>query len=664
MSSEELHTSPLTEVIQNQDASQPDVAEMANRLFPLPRRRPRKPLEFPELTEAELANLRAETVLDASIIATLAEDETLSSVSRALSGLTQIKENAYVPNQILTPKVRLATRYALTVGGVVAGAGLGMLAIPYHGEAAGWDLEISAHPLGGTGVSGSTNLGPTIFSKVDKLPVRFDVSPTLEHLSTVSDIAPNPGAYLKNAEKQIGSQSGAIAEHFVLDGLIGGAIGGLCLFGAGSWFLAAEGSRIPSANKRARQAGIAAGVAIANMLTAASVGVASWDTTKFSEHSSTHAISEFDIFRQIATKMNEHDGSSTTIQNALDEVDHTLAEGEALNQPTAPEKAPAVRFVHVSDMHMLNDFDVLDALIEPYNPNFVIMTGDQFEKGTTAESTYVDPGWIQGLTKFARPDRPVFVIKGNHDSDADMALLAAIPNVYVLDKQMVEVDGNWIAGVGDERDYGGEGDTGGVAEQNDQRDDIKAIESNSATASNPANKYDIVMDHEPWATQEIASLLPKNSVRLIAYGHRHQQNDVTKMQPQNGMISAEEGSTGAGGIIPINPVPMAFSIFTETSNCQFYDTYRAQLDPRIFLPWLPKSDSRTSVSFTHVFQPQPAVMVNRNGEKRYCSADLGIQTPVMSWTDAQPGMPTTPTTVEAAGGAKAPAPTQSPVPVG
>jgi hypothetical protein len=153
--------------------------------------------------------------------------------------------------------------------------------------------------------------------------------------------------------------------------------------------------------------------------------------------------------------------------------------------------------------------------------------------------------------------------------------------------------------------------------------------NNPLTTINSKNSFDILMTHEQPAGQVIVDKL-KDRVRLLANGHGHAQNSLDDLQKPNGFINTVEGSTGMGGLLSQDQVPLEFSILNVAGDCQFVSETRYQLsDPSLGGPAGSKYGNNSSVT-TLYFKPQ-AIAPNR-----VCGVGQGISSS-QSWTAAVPG---------------------------
>lgn len=183
-----------------------------------------------------------------------------------------------------------------------------------------------------------------------------------------------------------------------------------------------------------------------------------------------------------------------------------------------------VKILHVSDIHNHPAaLSLIKQMVDKYNVNFVVDTGDLSDYGTVLES----------LLTQELPEVPVpyVFIPGNHDSPAILKALEKYENVIILDEELVEIDGVKIFGIADpasqdyylissfEEKYPG------------HTEDLKAVLSDLAV--------DIIAVHRPSLAHNLAGYAP-----VILHGHDH-SSQVTNLK-ETAIVDA--GTTGGAGI--------------------------------------------------------------------------------------------------------------------
>ncbi len=232
------------------------------------------------------------------------------------------------------------------------------------------------------------------------------------------------------------------------------------------------------------------------------------------------------------------------------------------------EAAPdTTRILHVSDLH-LNPaaWPVIRTVVEQYDINLVIDTGDITDWGSEPETSYV--------SMIGQLNVPYVYIRGNHDSPRTAAAVASQPNAVVLNDSATTIAGVTIAGIGDPRFTPDKQETGsgpweptttveGTGEQLART--IRAL----------PGPVDIALVHDPASASGLAGAVP-----LVLAGHTHQR--TVTMLPQTGVVGtrlAVQGSTGGAGLRGLEgdePMPLAMSVLYLGANRQLqaYDDIR------------------------------------------------------------------------------------------
>lgn len=139
-------------------------------------------------------------------------------------------------------------------------------------------------------------------------------------------------------------------------------------------------------------------------------------------------VTEFDIYQQELARL-------VTNVTRLYDATSTL--------PVYQPDPGTIRALHVSDIH-LNPaaWHIIASLVEQYEIDVIIDSGDTMDHGSAAENGFLDP--IRDL------GAPYVWVRGNHDSKVTQAYLEKFRNVRVLDNgRAVNVAGLRIAGTGD-----------------------------------------------------------------------------------------------------------------------------------------------------------------------------------------------------------------------
>jgi predicted phosphodiesterase len=203
-----------------------------------------------------------------------------------------------------------------------------------------------------------------------------------------------------------------------------------------------------------------------------------------------------------------------------------------------------VRVLHVSDVHLNPQaFDVMRLLVDQFDLDAVLDTGDITDWGSEPEAAF--------LAEIATLDVPYVWVRGNHDSMATQAAVAAQPNAVVLDGgEAVDVRGLQLWGIGDPR-YTPDKDqpTGGEVEQ-------EAAEAFAPEVDGLLpDDVDVALVHDARAAGELGG-----DVALVLSGHTHRAREGRIGRATRLLV---EGSTGGGGLRGLQgeePTPLASSV--------------------------------------------------------------------------------------------------------
>lgn len=210
--------------------------------------------------------------------------------------------------------------------------------------------------------------------------------------------------------------------------------------------------------------------------------------------------------------------------------------------PLLPRDSETTAVLHVSDIH-LNPlgFDVADRLVEQFAVDAVVDTGDITTWGTGVESST--------LSRIGELGVPYVFVRGNHDSLATQAAIAAQPNAVVLDDEVAEVAGLVFAGIGDPR-FTPEGEE--IEEGEDRRlvrGRLEELAETITDRSGPSgddvpevgsNGVDVALVHDPGALDPVFGEVP-----LVLAGHYHRR--IVRLD-ESGTRVMVQGSTGGAGI--------------------------------------------------------------------------------------------------------------------
>ncbi|PJE96947.1 hypothetical protein CUT44_15460 [Streptomyces carminius] len=283
--------------------------------------------------------------------------------------------------------------------------------------------------------------------------------------------------------------------------------------------------------RRPRRALAAGGLSLALLAASGAVAYSTWNPKSVLEPrfsgllasapnvvgNARSIVTEFNVYEQELARL------VTNVTKLYDAVS-TL--------PSYQSDPNTIRVLHVSDIH-LNPaaWSIIASLVEQYEIDVIIDTGDTMDHGTAAENGFLDP--IEDL------GAPFVWVRGNHDSRSTQAYLEDLDNAYVLDGGApVTFDGLRIAGIGDPQ-FTPDRSTkpgGKPAEIRAGRKLAAAIRA-SEKRGEPVH---IAAAHNPDAAEEVDGEVP-----LVLAGHLHVRK--TRIL-EDGTRLMLQGSTGGGGL--------------------------------------------------------------------------------------------------------------------
>ncbi|MEU6702513.1 metallophosphoesterase family protein [Streptomyces wuyuanensis] len=228
-------------------------------------------------------------------------------------------------------------------------------------------------------------------------------------------------------------------------------------------------------------------------------------------------VTEFDVYQKELARL-------VTNVTKLYEATSTL--------PVYQPDPGTMRVLHVSDIHLNPaSWHIIGSLVEQYDIDVIIDSGDTMDHGTAAENTFLDP--IPDL------GAPYVWVRGNHDSLVTQSYLQRLKNVHVLDAgRAVTVGGLRVAGTGDPQ-FTPDRSTVPAGDPAERMAGIRlasALRDQSAAGT----PVDIAVAHNPVAAREADGEVP-----LVLAGHVHRRD--TEILPLGTRLKIE-GSTGGGGL--------------------------------------------------------------------------------------------------------------------
>ena len=218
-----------------------------------------------------------------------------------------------------------------------------------------------------------------------------------------------------------------------------------------------------------------------------------------------------------------------------------------------------VRVLHVSDLH-LNPaaYEVIGSVVEQFDIDVVIDTGDITDFGSEPEARYVQGIGALGV--------PYVYVRGNHDSRLTQAAIARQPGAVVLDgSQVMEVAGLRLLGQGDPRFTPDK-----ATRDDDAPPEVLELVGQQLLAAyaDADGEIDVVAVHDPSAAGPLIGEVP-----LVLAGHTHERRVTTT----DGTTLFVQGSTGGAGLRALEgeePTDLNLSVLyldPETRALQAYD---------------------------------------------------------------------------------------------
>ncbi|WP_216589444.1 metallophosphoesterase family protein [Streptomyces brasiliscabiei] len=312
--------------------------------------------------------------------------------------------------------------------------------------------------------------------------------------------------------------------------------------------------------RRPRRALAAGGLALVLLAGAGGTAAATWNPNsvlepKFSGLLSSapslvgnarSIVTEFDVYQKELARL-------VTNVTKLYDVTSTL--------PAYQPDPTTIRVLHVSDIHLNPaSWKIIASLVEQYEINVIVDSGDTMDHGSAAENGFLDP--------IADLGAPYVWVRGNHDSLLTQRYLEGIDNTHVLDEgKAVTVGGLRFAGMGDPQftPDRSTGKSGLPSEEAAGRRLADALRAQKAAGT----PVDIAVAHNPDAARETDGQVP-----LVLAGHLHRPE--MEMLGQGTRLRIE-GSTGGSGLRAVegkDPDPIEASVLyldRDTRRLQAWD---------------------------------------------------------------------------------------------
>jgi predicted MPP superfamily phosphohydrolase len=351
--------------------------------------------------------------------------------------------------------------------------------------------------------------------------------------------------------------------------------------------------------RRPRRALAAGGLAFTLLAGAGGTAAATWNPNSVLEPkfsgllssapsivgSARSIVTEFDVYQKELARL-------VTNVTKLYDVTSTL--------PAYQPDPTTIRVLHVSDIHLNPaSWKIIASLVEQYEINVIVDSGDTMDHGTAAENGFLDP--------IADLGAPYVWVRGNHDSRATQRYLEGIDHTHVLDEgKAVTVGGLRFAGTGDPQftPDRSAGTSGLPSEEAAGRRLAQALRAQKAAGT----PVDIAIAHNPDAARETDGDVP-----LVLAGHLH--NPKMELLDEGTRLRIE-GSTGGSGLRALegeHPDPIEASVLYLDR-----DTRRLQAWDEIKLGGLGLTTAEVSRHLPEENQPgaEPGEPEEENGDER------------------------------------------------
>jgi predicted phosphodiesterase len=310
--------------------------------------------------------------------------------------------------------------------------------------------------------------------------------------------------------------------------------------------------------RRRREPALAAGLTAALLLGTAGLGAATWRPEALSQPTYTGLlVNANSLIGSAEDLVARFDAYRASLEDIVANVGSLYSAISALPAPGGT--GDTVALLHVSDLH-LNPagFDLVRQVTEQFQVDAVLDTGDITDWGSSPENRLINAVGTLGV--------PYVYIRGNHDSAATAALIAAQPNAVVLDGSDTTVAGLSVIGTPDPRftpDKSTGDDEAGVEVLVTSGEEL--AEFAESLPAPPA----IALVHDPRQAAPLDGLAP-----VVLAGHTHERK-VTELD--DGTLLMVQGSTGGAGLRGLQgeyPEPLTCTVLyldRETGALRAYD---------------------------------------------------------------------------------------------
>ncbi|MBW3556218.1 MAG: metallophosphoesterase family protein, partial [Actinobacteria bacterium] len=345
-------------------------------------------------------------------------------------------------------------------------------------------------------------------------PIHMTVSADEVDLTAARRVVDDP-AYLDELDDEAAGDARRAVQDVVGRGALGAVLGALAI----------AAIRGPT-RRRLAVAGIASATLIAGT---AGVARATWSPNAIAQPEYTGVLTIAPkAIGSIARVRAQYDAYRSQLASLIGNVAELYQVASELRSFEA--NGDTARVLHVSDLHLNPQaFDLIAQIIRQFGIDAVVDSGDINDWGTEFEGQFVE--------RIATLGVPYIYVRGNHDSAATAAAVAAQPNAVVLDGEVREVVGLRFWGIGDPRFTPDKTEHVGLPEERAVAD---RFAPEVAQLLDKVEDVDVVVVHDPRIAADVRGLTP-----LVLAGHLH--------RPSSKMLSSEtrlvvEGSTGGAGL--------------------------------------------------------------------------------------------------------------------
>jgi predicted MPP superfamily phosphohydrolase len=276
-------------------------------------------------------------------------------------------------------------------------------------------------------------------------------------------------------------------------------------------------------------------VAVLMTITLLAVGTAAtFDSTTLAQPRFAGVLSSAPyVQRRTQTLAARLESYRSGLADFVQSVTTLYAVGDRLPKAGTGMSDDVITVLHISDLH-LNPigFDLTDRLVEQFQVDAVVDSGDLSTWGTSVEQGFV--GRVAGVGV------PYVFVRGNHDSPLIARAVRRQPNAVVLDGTVATVAGLRIAGVADPRNLPAEG-PGDASSKGLVLESVGRLAGvvGEYDAAHPGAPVQLAVVHDPTRLDPLRGRVP-----LVLSGHLHKRS----VEYRDGTRVMVQGSTGGAGL--------------------------------------------------------------------------------------------------------------------